>query len=379
MFVAVGTVLATPDAPLLAASAFVLYFLAKVYETGQGAWWLAVGAAIGLALLSKYTALFFGLSIALWLVLAPPMRRWWFTPWPWLGGLIAFALFAPVLIWNAEHEWVSFLKQGNRVGVRDFTLRYLGEHLAAQFGLATPGVFVLGAMGMVALVRGQGGPQPARVLLGALIWPLALYFIWHSLHSRVEGNWTAPLIPAFVIAAAAAGDKVEWRGLLARLAEWSRRLATPVGLGLTAFVYLQGVFGVIAADAIDPTARQIGAGWQALGARIDALRQETGARAVLGTNYGTVGWLAFYLPSRPPVVQVNERIRWIDAPAPDPVLFDRPLLYVCKSPCPEPERVLSKFQRVGEPVTLPRIRRGVVIEKYSVWMLDGLNGRIARP
>ena len=58
----------TPDAPLLVASSFVLFFLAKVLETGRGAWWLAVGAAVGAALLSKYTALFFGPAILIWLV-----------------------------------------------------------------------------------------------------------------------------------------------------------------------------------------------------------------------------------------------------------------------------------------------------------------------
>lgn len=375
LFVAVGTVLATPDAPLVVASAFVLYFLAKVYETAEGAWWLAVGAAAGLALLSKYTALFFGLGIAIWLLLVPELRRWLFTPWPWLGGLVALALFAPVLVWNSGHDWVSFLKQGGRVGVRDFTLRYLGEHLAAQFGMLTPGVFALGAIGLVAFLRG-GEARAARILIGALVWPLALYFLWHSLHSRVEGNWTAPLIPAFVIAAAAAGDKLAWRGIWERLAEWSRRLAAPVALGLAAFVYLQAMFGVIPADAVDPTARQIGAGWSALGPRIDALRKEAGAPAVLATNYGTVGWLAFYLPSRPPVIQVNERIRWVDAPELDAALFKGPLIYVCKVPCPQPERVLAKFERVAEPVKLPRIRRGVTIEDYLVWRLDGLKAEL---
>lgn len=374
MFVAVGTLLATPDAPLLVASAFVLFFLAKVHETDRGAWWLAVGAAAGLALLSKYTALFFGLSIGIWLLLVPDLRRWLLTPWPWLGGLVALVLFAPVLAWNAEHDWVSFLKQGGRVELREFSLRYLGEHLAAQFGMATPGVFVLGAMGLVAFLRGEGGSRAARVLIGALVWPMAIYFLWHSLHSRVEGNWTAPLIPAFVIAAAAAGDKIDWRGVWARFAEWSRRLAAPIGLLLAGFVYLQATFGLIPADAVDPTARQIGAGWPVLGSRIDALRKEAGAPAVLATNYGTVGWLAFYLPLRPPVVQVNERIRWVDASEPDAGLFRGPLIYVCKAPCAEAATVTSKFERVAKPLKLPRLRRGVTIEEYFVWRLDGLKG-----
>src|SRR3954464_15024108 len=60
MMAAVGTLIVTPDAPLLVASSLVLYALANVLATGRGVWWLAVGAAVGAALLSKYTALFFG-------------------------------------------------------------------------------------------------------------------------------------------------------------------------------------------------------------------------------------------------------------------------------------------------------------------------------
>src|SRR6516162_2909405 len=92
-----ATLIVTPDSPLLVASSFVLFFLAKVLETGRGAWWLAVGAAVGAALLSKYTALFFGLAILIWLVAVPKLRRWFISPWPYLGGVVALAVFAPVI------------------------------------------------------------------------------------------------------------------------------------------------------------------------------------------------------------------------------------------------------------------------------------------
>src|ERR1700687_1760872 len=91
LMAAVGTLIVTPDAPLLVASSFVLFYLAKVLETGRGAWWLAVGAAVGAALLSKYTALFFGPAILIWLVSIPKMRRWLLSPWLYLGGLVAQA------------------------------------------------------------------------------------------------------------------------------------------------------------------------------------------------------------------------------------------------------------------------------------------------
>src|SRR5919204_6114995 len=52
LMAAVGTLIVTPDAPLLVAASFLLFFLAKVLETERGVWWLAVGAAAGCALLS---------------------------------------------------------------------------------------------------------------------------------------------------------------------------------------------------------------------------------------------------------------------------------------------------------------------------------------
>src|SRR4029079_19058972 len=76
LMAAVGTMIVTPDAPLLVASSFLLFARAKVWQTGRGAWWLAVGAAAGCALLSKYTALFFGPAILIWLVAVPKLRRW---------------------------------------------------------------------------------------------------------------------------------------------------------------------------------------------------------------------------------------------------------------------------------------------------------------
>ncbi|MFX6442886.1 glycosyltransferase family 39 protein, partial [Acinetobacter baumannii] len=95
----------------------LLYALAKVLESGRGAWWLAVGASAGMALLSKYTALFFGPAILIWLAVVPKLRRWYLSLWLYLGGLVAAGLFAPVILWNADHQWVSFIKQMGRARI----------------------------------------------------------------------------------------------------------------------------------------------------------------------------------------------------------------------------------------------------------------------
>ena len=63
LMAAVGTLVVTPDAPLLVASSLVLFFLAKVLESGRGEWWLAVGAAVGAALPRSHSRLrWFGFS-----------------------------------------------------------------------------------------------------------------------------------------------------------------------------------------------------------------------------------------------------------------------------------------------------------------------------
>jgi Dolichyl-phosphate-mannose-protein mannosyltransferase len=69
--------------------------------------WLAFGLVAGLGLLTKETILFWGFALVVGLLLTP-QRRLLFTRWTLFGGLIAFALFLPFLLWNAFNGWASF-------------------------------------------------------------------------------------------------------------------------------------------------------------------------------------------------------------------------------------------------------------------------------
>ena len=371
LVMAVGSVIATPDNAVLAAAAFLLLTLVKLFETGRGAWWLAIGVAFGIGMLSKYTTIFFAVSILAWLLLVPELRKWLFTPWPWIGGLIALAVFSPTLIWNAQHGWTSVVYQYHRLVVYEWSLRYLGEFFVTQMGLGTPPIFILGIMGLVGLMRGEGGSLGARVLLNAMVWPIVLYFVWHTLHGRVEGNWPEPIYVAFVIAAAAAVERIKWDGAWATLAQWSQRLAVPVGLVMAVCIYLQAVFGVIPLGPVDPTARALGAGWKDLGVQMDEVRVRLGAPIVLATDYALTGWLAFYLPSRPPVEQINRRMRYVNAPDPDPALFRGAIMYVCTVECVDIPMLRRRFTTVEPAASLTRTRHGVPIQEYQVYRLSG--------
>ncbi|MGA7806123.1 glycosyltransferase family 39 protein [Bradyrhizobium sp.] len=373
LMAAVGTLIVTPDAPLLVASSFVLFFLAKLLETGRGAWWLAVGAAVGVALLSKYTALLFGPAILIWLLAVPQQRRWLLSPWPYLGGVVAFALFAPVILWNADHHWVSFIKQLGRARIEDFRPNYIAELIPTQIAFATPLVFVLGAMGLYTLIRHKAGALPARVLIDVMVWTVALYFVWHSLHARVEANWFAPVYPAFAIAAAVAADLTP--GLRQRrVAEFCLRWAAPVGIGMFVLLIVQANTGWLSFGRRDVTVRSIGVGWRELAGQIEAVRQRTGATCVLVPDYGTTGWLAFYLPRGTCVVQQAQRYRWDFMGEPDPARLAGPLLHVDEV---RPQSDLNdRFASVERVAELPRKRGPLVIETYALDVLKGPKGSV---
>src|SRR3954471_17846979 len=375
LMAAVGTMIVTPDAPLLVASSFVLFCLAKVLATGRGAWWLAVGVAVGAALLSKYTALFFGPAILIWLIAVPKLRRWLLSPWTYLGGLVAFALFFPVIQWNADHHCVSFLKQFGRARIEDFRPVFIAELIPTQVAFATPLVFMLGAMGLYAIYRRRAGALPARALVNTMFWVIVAYFVWHSLHARVEANWFAPVYPAFVIAAAVAAHLVEWEPRRQRVVDFCRRWAAPGGVLMFVLLIVQADSGVLSGYRRDATVRSVGIGWRETAAAIEAVRARTGARCVLASDYGTTGWLAFYLPNGTCVAQQNQRIRWVNMPEPDAAQLAGPLLYV-REAFPGDAPLQDMFARVVKIGEIERKRGPLLIETYALHLLEGPNGEV---
>jgi 4-amino-4-deoxy-L-arabinose transferase-like glycosyltransferase len=329
---------------------------------------------------SKYSMIFFAPSILVWLLLFPKQRRWLWTPWPWLGGLVALAIFSPVLIWNAEHGWASVLYQSQRLVVHHLSWSYLAEYPLTQFGLLTPPIFILGFLAILRTFNAPAQELSARVLIAAIILPTACYFLWHSLHGRVEGNWPMPIFPAVSVAAAVAAEDIMWRGRLATLVFWSRRLAVPVAIAIAALIYVQALFGLLPFGHLDPTARALGVGWPQLAAQIDDIRRKTSAPVILTADYGVASWLSFYLPSSTPVEQVNNRMRWVNEPAPDLALFQGPMIFVCQGiQCNNHHWLKNRFRDVALISTIDRTRGGVPVTSYGIFRVASPTGPVLDP
>jgi len=305
-----GTVIMTPDTPLLFFWTACLWALARLLRSNHPAWWLAIGLFAGLALASKYTAVLLWLGIGLWLLAAPSQRRWWRSPALWAGSLLGAAMFLPVVLWNAHHHWASFLRQGGRV--EDWhparAAQFLAELIGSQFGLATPILFVLLVAGAAwAVRRARRERDPAAVLLCALILPGAVLFLQHALGDRVQGNWPAILYPAASIAAAGL-DTQRW-------IRW-RKPAVALGFAITLLVYLQAAtFALPLPARADPVARQL-AGWPELARSVDAIRRAQGAACIASDEYGTAAELARALPPDVVALAVGRRWRLFSLPPP---------------------------------------------------------------
>ncbi len=369
--IAVESGVATPDSPEIAASAFLLLFLVKIAETRRGPWWIAAGIAAGFALLAKYTGFFLGAGILVWLAASPPQRHWFRSFWPYAGGAIALLMFFPVILWNAQHGWMSFALQFGRTGAGSFTLRYLGEFLGGQLLLATPFMAVLAAVAFWRAFR-----NPALRELRVLAWmilPGAAYFLWHSLHDRVQGNWPSFLYPALAVAAAVVFAQASREN--SPIVRWSRTLTLPVAAILVAAIYAQAMFGVVP-RLRDPVSRLLAYGMDDVAAKIDNFRQREHAAAVVTTNYALTGWLAFYLPGHPPVIQLNERSRYVNDAPPSPQLWRQPLIYVSQVRNEDSRELSRRFARVEPLGRVTRMRNGARIDEYAIFLLDGAKGNV---
>jgi Dolichyl-phosphate-mannose-protein mannosyltransferase len=84
----------------------IAYFVIRLLKTTDPRWWLAIGAAIGLGLMTKYTICFFIAGI-LGGMLLTKARRFFLSGWFWGGVGIALLIFLPNFLWQVRHEFIS--------------------------------------------------------------------------------------------------------------------------------------------------------------------------------------------------------------------------------------------------------------------------------
>ncbi len=364
-----GAVFVTPDAPLVLFWTLGTAALVELWRTGRARWLFAMGLMLGLMLLSKFTAAFFAAGVGLAFLMTPSLRRWLRSPALWAALALAAAIFSPFVFWNAEHGWATFLKQGGRAAADSFAPYFVVEFVVAQSLLMNPLAFAA----LIAAIVGvswrkraaPGSADEGRRLLIGTIAPAAAYFLVHALHDRVQGNWLAPLFPASALLAgdwvARARRSAAFPGRLARAALW----AAPLAFALMLVGFVRALTGVLPLGAADPTARL--EGFRDLAREVDARARDAGAGYLLTQGYALTSLMTYYGEPTLPVVQPEERIRWIFEPSPPESLFASPGVAITGSG-PWFEFMLKKrFRSVESIGAIERRRAGRPVETFELF------------
>lgn len=370
-----GGIIITPDGPSVLFWGLAFWALAELQHSRRPHWWLAVGLFAGLGLISKYTNLFLGAGIVIWLLAVPGERRWLASWQLWAGGVVALLCTVPVVYWNAVNGWVSFSKQfGRAARGHELTAAYVLEMVGGFVGLASPIIAGLAAIGFYQLVRrALARRASADVLLVSMILPSLAYFLVHALHARVQANWLAPLYPMLAICAA-----VVLHGFVPSTRRLLAGPAAGLGLLMTGLLYLhalQPIDGGLARK--DPTDQL--RGWQDFGHDVDAMRVAHGAQWVATSSYATTAQLAFALKTTAPVFQLNDRIRYRHLPSPPLSLSAAPAIYVELERRQAPELLARKYRSVQRLGTLVRRDHGETLASYATYLVADPIGDVFSP
>lgn len=374
---AVG-VITTPDTLLALAWALSLHEAERALA-GDRRRWITAGLATGLGLLGKYSMVLIG-PVFLWAIVRADWRALK-TPWPYLGGVAAVLVFAPNILWNAQHDWLTMgfqLGHGLSTDVGSFAAaeasaidhqgpQSLSERLASLAGYVGTQLVFWGALLVAMLARLWLGwrsrtdvsvdrdavfPTHARrLLIAATVFPLA-FFALVSWVSEVEANW--PVV--YLMSAAPL------------VAVWLRSVRTWVLVGAGVNVLLVSLYAVHAAtDALPLPDNQNRILRETHGfAELARIAAELDA-PVHADRYQTTAMLRFYRPDLatsqwPGLTRPSEYLRGQIAPRIVPDALTGPFWLVTRFGAPpviggfavETERVLfdcprQPLQEGGEP------------------------------
>ena len=374
----------SPDVALIPFAVALAWALIRLHESGDARWWLAAGVFAGLALLSKLTAVMLVPAVLAFMLVPDWRRRWIASPWPWAAALIALALFLPVLVWNAGHDWASFRFQFVRAAAtHDWSLRTLGDFIGLQFGLVG---FILLPVVLTGVVmtarRGFSQGDPVAILLSTCVLVPLGYFLWKSLTLRVGDTWPMFIWPAGFAAAAINIAVLSREGGPA----WFVKSSVPwavaaIGSGI-AFVVIVFLYYVVSPwnfiGSADPAGGE--AGFEQVAERAEAELQKTGASWIATTDYRTYAMLRWYLRDRVPVIEINERSRFLGFR--DPGLASikgRVGLYVGREP-DNKTPLWSATTAVREPLErVDRRWRGLVMDSYVLEKLTNWTPELTPP
>lgn len=368
---------ASTDAPLLAFWAISLWLFSLALDERPGAW-PALGVAIGLGLLSKYTMLVFPLSMLLYLLLSREDRSWLRMSGPWVALLIALVVLSPNLWWNYANGFPSIAHtaelaqwSGDHDGFADL-LEFTGAQLLV-FGILSFPILLL-----ICVTPAAWRDARTRLLL-LFTLPLLLIYMGQAWLGGAYINWAlaayvaaTPLVVAYLRPRASFGA-----GLLVAV------LAVNVASNIVIYHWRQiaPLVGVELSRSNDPWSRILG--WREMGEQVLALRRQYPEAALLGDDRLVLSQMTYY--GRTPDLEWSDVAAWnpdgkvtnqFELTADITTSDAEEFLYVGTAPLAALAPAFESAERVGE--ARYEVYPDRVLE-VSVYRLAGFRGYDAAP
>ena len=299
----IGTILMTIDPPLVLCWTWAMLAGWRAAQPdGQTRHWLIVGLAMGLGFLCKYTAagqiVCWAILFALWPAARAHLRR----PGPWLALLVFLVCTTPVILWNAQHGWITLHHVAGNAGLDKRwqpTMRYFWDFFFVEAGLLNP-VFFAGALWAMLAFWKQRREHPLWLYFFCMGAPLFLGYWLYAFHSRILPNWIAPAILPMFCLMVVYWDERRRAGL--RLVKSFSALGLALGFFAVAILFQSNLIGKIAGQLLpgekDPL-RRVRA-WRPTTALVEGEREKLAAQGkpafIIADHYGMTGLFTFYLP-----------------------------------------------------------------------------------
>jgi 4-amino-4-deoxy-L-arabinose transferase-like glycosyltransferase/membrane-associated phospholipid phosphatase len=319
----IGTILMTIDPPMVLCWMWALVAGWRAAQPdGKTRDWLVVGLAMGLGFLCKYTA---ACQIACWAIffaLWPAARAHLRRPGPWLALLIVLVCTTPVIIWNAQHGWITVHHVAGNAGLGSPwkpTLRFFRDFLFVEAGLLNP-VFFAGAFWAMFAFWKQRRARPLWLYFFCMGAPVFFGYWLYSFHSRILPNWIAPaVVPMFCLMVAYWDER---RQAGSRLVKPFLAIGLALGFFAVTILFQSNLIGKVAGQLLpgekDPL-RRVRA-WKQTTALVENARKNLEAEGnpafIIADHYGMTGLFTFYLPQARTALPARPLVYCVDSDEP---------------------------------------------------------------
>lgn len=218
-----------------------LYSLVKLRQTDNKRWFLLSGAAVGLAMLSKYHGVLLIAGLGWCLLFMRGWSKYFKSPFLYAGLLIAIIIFAPNIYWNYLNDWVSYkLQFGKSASGTTLSITKFLQNALAPIGYLLPWNFYFLAGGVIVFLRRKNAE--AGFLLPFVLIPVVGFALIGATR-QILPHWT---LPGYLTAVIFAGGWLSrWnRTRLHRFFEFSGAFV----LILLAILILHSTIGIIPID-----------------------------------------------------------------------------------------------------------------------------------